>query len=276
MSISDAKFEETMQYFEGLGKVGFAENLRARDTAKREALAQLEGDLRNLASKYDVLSGAYATQREALARVEEERNGLRVAVQHESAVRRHTSSTLSIVLAELQSSQAQLVDAVGLLKRLYSGHAGYSELEAFLARHAQAEQQEVCWQCGGTGEADTGGVMSWGAPALDVCPCQQEAQGAQAVDERAAFESSLDPSLSRETFVDEEGDTVYRYPWVQGAWIGWSRRAALATQPAVIKLPERRAYNGFGAISENLASVAWNQCLDAVENLNAVRGAEHE
>lgn len=63
---------------------------------------------------------------------------------------------------------------------------------------------------------------------------QQEAQGTQAWDERAAFESTLAPSLSRETFVDEEGDTIYCDTWVQGASIGWRRRAALATQPAVL------------------------------------------
>lgn len=43
----------------------------------------------------------------------------------------------------------------------------------------QAEQQEVCWQCGGTGEADTGGVMPWGAPAMATCPCQRESQAEQ-------------------------------------------------------------------------------------------------
>lgn len=65
---------------------------------------------------------------------------------------------------------------------------------------------------------------------------EAEQQEAQAVDERAAFESTLPPSLSRETFVDEDGDTIYCDTWVQGASIGWSRRAALATQPAAYVL----------------------------------------
>ncbi|WP_273861979.1 hypothetical protein [Pseudomonas sp. LA5] len=52
--------------------------------------------------------------------------------------------------------------------------------------------------------------------------------------------------------------------------------ASEATQPAAIKLPERKKYNGLGSTAENLTSAAWNECLDAVQKLNAVRGAEHE
>lgn len=44
MSMSDELFEETMVYFEGLGKTGFAANLRARDKAQRETLARVEAE----------------------------------------------------------------------------------------------------------------------------------------------------------------------------------------------------------------------------------------
>lgn len=78
-------------------------------------------------------------QREALARVEAERDAARSRQEH-------TQSTLRTVLAELQSSQAQLAEAVGLLSAAvdycYSSEA-YEKGRAFLARHAQAEQQEA-------------------------------------------------------------------------------------------------------------------------------------
>lgn len=75
-------------------------------------------------------------QREALARVEAERDAAR-------SRQAHTQSTLRTVLAELQSSQAQLAEAVGLLRysqeiaRLFDDEhtAGVGR---FLARHAQA------------------------------------------------------------------------------------------------------------------------------------------
>lgn len=140
-------------------------------------------------------------QREVLARVEAERDALRDNL----ALARSERDRVIALLKKRDTAQAQLAEAVGLLREVELWSDGtkswLDKLASFLDRHAQAEQQE--------------------------------AQGAQAVDERAAFESSLHPSLSRETFVDEEGDTVYRYTWVQGAWIGWQARAALATQPAV-------------------------------------------
>lgn len=40
---------------------------------------------------------------------------------------------------------------------------------------ALAQQPSACPMCDGTGEADSGGIMPWGAPAMIPCECQQPA-----------------------------------------------------------------------------------------------------
>ena len=40
---------------------------------------------------------------------------------------------------------------------------------------ALSQQPAACPKCGGTGEADSGGIMPWGAPAMIPCECQQPA-----------------------------------------------------------------------------------------------------
>ena len=40
---------------------------------------------------------------------------------------------------------------------------------------ALAQQPAACPKCGGTGEADSGGIMPWGAPAMIPCDCKQPA-----------------------------------------------------------------------------------------------------
>ena len=45
---------------------------------------------------------------------------------------------------------------------------------AVLAQYAP-QQPAACPKCGGTGEADSGGIMPWGAPAMIPCDCQQPA-----------------------------------------------------------------------------------------------------
>lgn len=49
---------------------------------------------------------------------------------------------------------------------------------------ALAQQPAACPKCGGTGEADSGGVMPWGAPAMTLCECQQPAAVDEAMVER--------------------------------------------------------------------------------------------
>ena len=150
----------------------------------------------------DAMFAAWAAaareQREALARVEAERDSARITIdlwkeQYDSAVRCGNE-----LLAERYTAQAQLAEAVGLLNWLKTELDDFPSLirviDKVLARHAQAEQQE--------------------------------ARGAQAGDERStaeqayvedAFDYSAAPIGSRDW-------TLY--------WKGWQARAALATQPA--------------------------------------------
>lgn len=58
---------------------------------------------------------------------------------------------------------------------------------------ALAQQPAACPMCDGTGEADSGGIMPWGAPAMIPCECQQPA----AVD-AAEFESVSDGPIPKE------------------------------------------------------------------------------
>ena len=49
--------------------------------------------------------------------------------------------------------------------------------------------------------------------------------------ERADFEAWLDPAWSRDTFADDDGDTLYVEDWVQGAWMMFCHnRASLAAK----------------------------------------------
>lgn len=47
---------------------------------------------------------------------------------------------------------------------------------------ALAQQPAACPKCGGAGEADSGGIMPWGAPAMILCECQQPAAAPVGVD----------------------------------------------------------------------------------------------
>lgn len=199
MSMSDEQFEKAVSMSE------WCDDLRARDTAQREALARVEAEREERRQ----WAGHYAHQRDI--------------------------------------AQAQLAEAVELIRETLDEmfFEDYPKLEDFLSRihRAQAEQQEVCWQCGGIGEVDTGGVMPWGAPAMAKCPCQredqaeqQEAQGAQAGDDRAAFEAAAQTFLSGlvqldfSRFADDSGYTSSIVEW---GFRVWQKRAALATQTAV-------------------------------------------
>ena len=51
--------------------------------------------------------------------------------------------------------------------------AAEAALRAALTQ-ALARQPAACPRCKGTGEADSGGIMPWGAPATIPCDCQQQ------------------------------------------------------------------------------------------------------
>lgn len=54
------------------------------------------------------------------------------------------------------------------------GHDHVTPFDQFLYS-ALAQQPTACPKCDGTGEADSGGIMPWGAPATIPCDCQQPA-----------------------------------------------------------------------------------------------------
>ena len=49
---------------------------------------------------------------------------------------------------------------------------------------------------------------------------------------RAEFEAWLQPYWSRESYLDPDGDRIYREEWVQGAWIGWQASRKQAVEEA--------------------------------------------
>lgn len=178
-----------------------------------------------------VLSYADTAQREALARVQAERDGLRVAVQHETATRRHTSSTLGAVLAELQSSQAQLAEAVILIGQVQDCRS-FDDVKVisrwlaeFLARHAQAEQQDAQSPMAKIAEGlRHKAADEWANHPSN--PANQEAQGAQAVDERAAFEHWASDGGLYPNAVERRGDQ-YKLAQTHSYWQAWQARASL-------------------------------------------------
>ena len=68
------------------------------------------------------------------------------------------------------------------------------------AKNALAQQPAACPRCDGTGEADSGGIHPWGAPAMIPCECQQPAAVNEAMVERA-----LAAYLRRQ----EDGESLY-------------------------------------------------------------------
>ncbi|WP_207929609.1 hypothetical protein [Pseudomonas aeruginosa] len=64
---------------------------------------------------------------------------------------------------------------------------------------AQAQPSPKCVKCGGTGEADSGGVHPWGEPVLIPCDCETE----QAVAERPEVVAYADP-VAFATFKEQQ------------------------------------------------------------------------
>lgn len=168
-------------------------------------------------------------ERQALARVEAERDAERA--RGDAAV------------GDANEAEAQLAEAVGLLKRANGDRSFSPKLErdvfSFLARHAQDEQQE--------------------------------AQGAQAGDDAIKlFERIISRSPADLDKATEDN------PWYQVmASEVRAFAAALATQSAAIKLPERQPSDQKDDFKRGCAH-GFNACLIAVSQLNAVRGAEHD
>lgn len=178
-----------------------------------------------------ILDHALPSLTEALARVEAERDEARFEVMSYSA--------------QFDAAQAQLAEAVGLFWFIQ----GYLEedrnvhvkarIRSFISRHrldehAQAKQQEGEYYCK---VCRNHGCVSGCHPDYYK---QQEAQGAQAVDERAVYETWLAekalslPLLRGVTNLRYlSGNGQYVNDWAMFGYMVWIARAALATQPAV-------------------------------------------
>jgi hypothetical protein len=98
-----------------------------------------------------IKAGRDTAHREALARVEAERDAVRSAMRRQSERHDELLSTLELVTNQRDATQAQLAEAVGLLRFDYNQDERQpnddalheQKVRAFLARHAQAEQQEA-------------------------------------------------------------------------------------------------------------------------------------
>lgn len=150
-----------------------------------------------------------AAQREALARVEAERNEVCDGLDRQTA--------------RLIAAQAQLAEAVALLQNIEQRMYGedvehrFTDLIADIDRiTAQVEQQGYCERCGCSGEISEGC-----GPAGCSCRGEKEAQVAQAGDEAKSFERWWTST------------EILRKNKMMLAQEAWMARAALATQPAV-------------------------------------------
>ena len=239
MSINDEQFEGRMQIIEVEVGQMMANQLRARDTAQREALAQVEAERDDIAKSRD-----------------------------------QAITDWNKVVDQRYATLGELAEAVGLLRDSLSsidtlpgypcGVEAADRIEAFLARHAQDEQQEALSEAElmdvamfvGSGNKAARRANALGAAELpehlapnqeaqparvvmDEWRAEQEAQGAQAVDERAVVcdavrkaakefgEEADEDGLQRDAFgefVHEEPKYLLR--------ICQLYRAAHATQPA--------------------------------------------
>jgi len=175
-------------------------------------------------------------------------DSLTEALARVEAERERWRSVAEWIECQRDTAQAQLAEAVGLLQgfaiHTFPSRELIDKRDDFLARHAQAEQKE--------------------------------AQGAQAVDERAAFED-----VCRKTAIERCGecspealrkrpDGTYVSIMAQCGWWAWQARAALATQAAEWVDPVALHP------AENLYNQGFDAGAAASKRLNAVRGAEHE
>ena len=83
-------------------------------------------------------------------------------------------------------------------------NAAEAALRAALTQ-ALSQQPAACPKCGGTGEADSGGIHPWGAPAMIPCDCQQP----------AAVDGACAAAAVRFALTDPEGMTFLRL-WNEG------------------------------------------------------------
>ena len=196
--MNDEQFEVVLDFIRRNWNSGGSpvSDLRARDTAQREALARVEAE-------------------------------------HADDVKRYRQ-LLNEAGRDRYSAQKKLAEAVGLLQKIEQRMYGedvehrFTDLLADLDRiTTQAEQQEGEYYCK---VCRNHGCVSGCHPDYYK---QQEAQGAQAGDERVAFEAAMVAEGYQKPERGSYPDSQYLYQRDQDRFVGWMARAALATQPAV-------------------------------------------
>ena len=224
---------------------GALEHLRTERRHDAQIQAAMAADQAAVAEALGIPPGEYSggageqllaieKLREALARVEAERDTAIVQMQNIRTNRDRLNKQLGDAEFTLCIAQQQLTEAAGLLRKIdseiwpeWDRHgsqaAALANVKAFLADYDQAGQQEecahefvpfqpACLKCGELYQVE-----------------QQEAQGAQAGDEQSAFLSWAE----REYQTGPDEDLNLKHVDVIQNRKGWMARAALATQPAV-------------------------------------------
>lgn len=262
--MNDEQFEYQMRIIEHAYNPTVVAALRARDTAQREALARVEAELHAVHDMVTMLEEHEWADHAGKGPISK---GLEycITTMHNELHEAHERA---------DTAQAQLAEAMGLLRdsTLYTAFPNH-EVTAFLARHAQTEQQETR-----NAEVARESLRPENQRLEPVEPLRVphplEDQGAQAGDERAAFEKYL--GAEKACLIRPQGGE-YENPYVQSSWEAWQARAALATQPAAPAPGDKpTAYVNYDANGKPY--------LDWVPSKNghralfeaAVRGAEHE
>ncbi|WP_448679972.1 hypothetical protein [Pseudomonas nicosulfuronedens] len=119
--------------------------------------------------------------------------------------------------------------------------------KAWKARAALAQPALQCKKCGGTGDADSGGIHPWGEAAMVPCDCAhtERAQG-----ERKRFEAEV---LGLGLPVERDHHGAYVSDHVRHLWSGWELRAALAQPSPAEDMSAAQELAGVKAILNDMA-----------------------
>lgn len=277
--MNDEQFEQELQFLSTLASPPLIDQLRARDTAQREALAHAISGRSDAQEELVRALSAHDEAKAELALVEAERAEL---------WRQHREAAGELVLVQAVRAQMredrdaalfQLTEVLRILDqhRAWTG-MGWEQLpvpvhavEKIRRKLAQAEQQEAhCANCDGIGSIPTiGGLDARQCGACKGVRPQSEAQGAQGGDEDAQFVKWANVEYRVES--GEELNLTHRH--VIENRKGWMARAALATQPAVPVAYINYDSNGKPYLSWTPSNHPHRVLIDANP---AVRGAEHD
>ncbi len=305
--MNDEQFETIMQQLENHGGrySMLVLKLRARDTAQREALARMEAEAGRLAEAGLAAHVRATTAQAQLADI------LYILDQHRAwtgmgweqlPVPVHAVEKIRSKLAQAEQQEAPIPE-------YFQEACDKFDWTPEEALRFYAEGKHFDTDRGRTRILDTGAIASnalkhASLPYLEMkgdaelsefraaVGAKQEAQGAQAGDERAAFEEwaavefgyVVTGHWNGSRYVDGE---------VQQEWTKWQARAALATQPAdqyrklrtgdiiqatdELMMDDCVTWKPIGADNQLCVGMTWREGFTAIRRKEAaVRGAEHD